>query len=160
MHARYLLAARLGALIFAMALFVAAAGCDGDDEDATTPSAAETATTEPADGTPASQDDATPASGGSTVNGVIVYVTGTGLDGQRFEAAQPINCSAYLDADTDPLTVERAQGKVCIDFTRSAFAGTEGVMEVMVVGTDDRWDLTLELQDFSWVVTGAARPGE
>jgi hypothetical protein len=160
MHARNLVAARFGLLIFVVTLLVAAGGCSDDTEDTTTPPATETATPQPADETSPSPDASPTASGGSTVNGVIVHVTGTGLDGQTYQAAQPINCVAYLNTEVAPVVVEANKGKVCIDFARSAFSGTEGVMQVLVVGTDDRWDLTLELQDLSWVVTGAGRLGE
>jgi hypothetical protein len=92
---------------------------------------------------------------------VTAYVTGTGLDGETFDVAQPINCNAFLDPEADPLSFQAAQGKVCIDFANSEFMDvTEGVMEVLVVGTEDRWRLTLEPRDLSWVVTGAEYAGE
>ncbi len=160
MYARWLVAARFGLLIFVVTLFVAAGGCNDDDEDTTTPSGTETATAEPADETSPSPDASPTASGGSTVNGVIVYVTGTGLDGQTFEVAQPINCAAYLDTEVTPVVVEANKGKVCIDFAQSEFSSTEGVMEVLVVGTDNRWRLTLERQDIAGIVTGDNRSGE
>ncbi len=160
MHARNLIAARFGLLITVVMLFIAGGGCNDDAEDPTTPPATETATSQPADDTSPSPDVSPTATGGSTVNGVIVYVTGTGLDGQTYEAAQPINCVAFLNTELAPVVVEANRGKVCIDFARSEFSGTEGVMEVLVVGTEDRWDLTLELQDLSWIVTGAKRLDE
>jgi hypothetical protein len=140
---------RLGLLALAMALTLIAAGCDGDGEDATTPPA-ETVTPA-ADGS----DETPTTSGGSALDNVTAYVTGTGLDGETFEVAQPINCNAFLDPEADPVTFQAAQGKVCIDFRRSEFSETEGVMGVLVVGTEDRWRLTLKLQNLSWVVTGA-----
>ena len=46
-------------------------------------------------------------------------------------------------------------GQICINFNNSEFSGTSGFMEVLVYGTEATWELSLELQNLSWVVTGA-----
>lgn len=51
--------------------------------------------------------------------------------------------------------MEAATGKICIHFANSAFGETSGVAEVAAYGTEATWNLTLELQDSSWVVTAA-----
>ena len=129
-------------LTLTIPLFLIAAACadngDGDSFPTGTP-------------TPDEQE-ASPTAVANTVIGAIeAYVTETGLDGEVFEVTEPINCFAFAEMAEE----EKPFGQICINFANSQFGNTSGVMEVWEYGTEATWNLTLELQNLSWVVTGA-----
>jgi hypothetical protein len=93
----------------------------------------------------------------SSVSGVVTFVAEKGLDGRRYELTDPLNCEAIVE----PAEVEDAQGKVCVSFASGQFSSDKGAIEVRVFGTEESWELTLELRpDLSWLVTGAKHTGE
>jgi hypothetical protein len=133
----------VGLLTLAIPLVLIAAACADDGEEVTTV---------PADTPIADGGEASPAATGtSAIGAVAVYVTETGLDGETFDVSETINCSAFVDVPEE----EKPQGRICINFANSEFSGTSGVMEVWVLGTETTWELSMELQNLSWVVTGA-----
>jgi hypothetical protein len=134
----------VGLLTLAIPLVLIAAACADDGDEAPT-APADTPT---ADGGEASP---TTTTGNTVIGAVIAYVTETGLDGETFEAAEPINCMAFPQVPEE----EKLIGQICINFNNSEFSDTSGVMEVWVYGTETTWGLSLELQNLSWVVTGA-----
>ena len=120
----------VGLLTLAIPLVLIAAACADDGEEATTV---------PADTPTADGGEASPAATGiSAIGAVAVYVTETGLDDETFDVSETINCSAFVDVPAE-----------------EKFSGTSGVMEVWVLGTETTWELSMELQNLSWVVTGA-----
>ena len=142
----------LPVLTLVIPLILAAAACGGDGEEAPTPDGAEASPTVPV-ATPTA-DDVQPSpttSGNSVISAVTAYVTETGLDGETFEVTNPINCNAFPDVPEEDAPV----GQICINFNNSDFGDISGVIEVWAYGTDSRWKLALELQNMSWVVTGA-----
>ncbi len=133
----------VGLLTLAVPLILIAAACADDGEEAPTV---------PADTPAADGGEAFPTvTGTSVVSAVVAYVTETGLDGETFEVTEQINCNAFVDVPEE----EKPVGQICINFNNSEFSDTSGVMEVWAYGTEATWDLTLELQNLSWVVTGA-----
>lgn len=132
-------------LTLTVLLVIMAAACTDDgDEPATVPAATPTADGEEASPT---------AAANSVIGAVAAYVTGTGLDGETFEVTDPINCLAFAELADE----EKPFGQICINFNNSQFSDTTGVVEVWAYGTEDFWDLTLELQNVSWVVTAAEK---
>jgi hypothetical protein len=123
-------------------IFVAAACTDDGDEPATVPAATPT---------PDGEEASPTAAANSVIGAVEAYVTETGLDGETFEVTDPINCLAFVELAEE----EKPFGRICINFNNSDFGDTSGVMEVWEYGTEATWDLTLELQNLSWVVTAA-----
>ncbi len=133
----------VGLLTLAIPLVLIAAACADDGDEAPTA---------PADTPTADGGEASPtATGNSTTGAVVAYVTETGLDGETFEVTEPINCKAFPQVAEE----EELIGKICIDFNNSEFSNTSGVMAVWVYGTETTWGLSMELQNLSWVVTGA-----
>ena len=89
--------------------------------------------------------------------GVVKFVTEKGLDGRAYGLSDPLNCEEIVE----PAALEGARGKVCVSFASGRFLSSNGTIEVRVVGTNQSWELTLELQpDLSWLVTGAKSSGE
>jgi len=131
---------RSGAALAALALaLLIAAACGGDGQS------------------PSASPTPRPGEKQSSVSGVVAYVTEKGLDGRRYELTDPLNCEAIVE----PGELEDAQGKVCASFSSGEFSSARGVIEVRVFGTEESWELTLELQrDLSWLVTGAKHSGE
>ena len=112
----------------------------------------EEAATVPADTPSADGAEASPTvTGNSVIGAVTAFVTETGLDGETFEVANPINCNAFVEVVEE----EGPLGQIYINFNNSEFSGTSGVVEVWAFGTEATWDLNLELQNLSWVVRGA-----
>ena len=146
-------------------ILIAAACTDDGDEAPTVPAGTPTAsagTPTPGNGdesptapagtpTPAAGEQTPIASPNPIAEIVAAYVAGTGLGGQTFELAQPVNCKAIVEE----VDKEAAAGKICIHFANSRFGETSGVAEVLVYGTEVAWELTFERQDGAWVVTGA-----
>jgi hypothetical protein len=133
----------VGLLTLAVPLILIAAACaDDGDEVPTLP--ADTPTADGADASPT-------VAGNSAIGAVEAYVIETGLDGEIFEVTDPINCLAFVEVSEE----EKPFGEICINFNNSEFTETSGVIKVWAYGTEDTWDLTLELQNLSWVVTGA-----
>ncbi len=133
----------LGLLTLAIPIILIAAACGDDGEEAPTVPVA----TPTADG-----GEPSPITTGSSVEDAITaYITETGLDGETFEITEPINCNAFQQVDEE----EQPVGQFCINFNSSDFTDTSGVIQVWAYGTEVTWDLTLELQNYSWVVTGA-----
>jgi hypothetical protein len=133
----------LGLLTLAIPLVLIAAACADDGDEAPTA---------PADTPAADGAEASPTvTGTSVIGAVVAYVTETGLDGETFEVTEQINCNAFAEVPEE----EKPVGQICINFNNSEFSDTSGVMEVWVYGTETTWGLSLELQNLSWVVTGA-----
>ena len=133
----------IGLLTLVIPFIIIAAAC-GDDGDETPTVPVDTPTADGAGAFPT-------ITGNSTIGAVEAYVIETGLGGEIFEVTNPINCLAFAEVPEE----EKPFGKICINFINSEFSQTSGVMEVWEYGTEDTWDLTLELQNLSWVVTGA-----
>jgi hypothetical protein len=133
----------VGLLTLAISLVLIAAACADDGDEASTVPAG----TPTADGVEASPT----ATGNSLIGAVVAYVTETGLDSEIFEVTEPINCNAFAEY----LEEEKPIGQVCINFNNSEFGLTSGVIEVLAYDPEATWNLTLELQNISWVVTGA-----
>jgi hypothetical protein len=143
MFSKRVRALSVGLLALAIPLVLIAAACEDGGEEATTV---------PDDTATADAGEASPtATANSAIGAVAVYVTETGLDGEIFDVTEPINCNAFVDIPEE----QQPRGKICIYFNNSEFTETSGVMEIRAYGTGATWDLTLELQDLSWVVTGA-----
>ncbi len=133
----------VGLLTLAIPLVLIAAACADDGDEAPTA---------PADTPTADGGEASPTvTGTSVIGAVVAYVTETGLDGETFEVTEPINCNAFVEVAEE----EKPVGQICINFNNSEFSGTSGVMEVWAYGTEATWELSLELQNLSWIVTGA-----
>lgn len=133
----------VGLLTLAIPSILMAAACADDGEEAPTV---------PADTpTPVGTEAFPTPLGSSAIDAVVAYVTETGLDGQTLEVTNPINCNAFANVPEE----EKPLGQICINFNNSEFSDTSGVIEVWAYGTEATWKLTLELQDFTWVVTGA-----
>ncbi len=130
-------------LTLAIPIILLAAACADDGEEGSTV-ATDTPTADNAEASP------TPL-GNSVIGAVVAYVTEAGLNGDTFEVTQPINCNAFPGVSEE----EEPVGQICINFHNSNFSDTSGVIEVWAYGTEATWDLTLELQNLSWVVTGA-----
>ena len=142
MFSEFLRRLSVGLLALAIPIILVTA-CADDGEDA--PSA-------PAGSPTADGAEASPTvTGNSVIGAVTAYVTETGLDGETFKVTNPINCNAFVEV----LEEEGPIGQICINFSNSEFSDASGVIEVREYGTEATWDLTLELQNISWVVTGA-----
>jgi hypothetical protein len=134
----------VGLLTLAIPIILMATACADDGEEGPTV-ATDTPTEDGAEASPAPL-------GNSVIGAVVAYVTQTGLDGETFEVTEPINCNAFPEASG-----EEPVGQICINFNNSNFIDTSGVIEVWAYGTEATWDLDLELQNLSWIVTGAKK---
>ena len=141
--------AALGILALAAAVLLMAAACADGGGAGSTPLA-----TSPVAG---GNETAAPTSG-SMVDVVTDYVTKTGLDGATFQTTYPINCKAFADPE-DPQR-EAAMGKICINFISARFTRTDGVIDVEKVGTEASWEISMEVGEGGWVVTGAKAKGQ
>ncbi len=132
-----------GFLTLAVPVILMTAARTGDgDEVPTVPT--DTPTPDGAEASPT-------AARNSVIGAVEAYVIETGLDSEIFEVTDPINCLAFAEAAEE----EKPFGQICINFNNSEFGDSSGVIEVWAYGTEDAWDLALEVQDLGWVVTGA-----
>lgn len=134
----------LALLILLIPLILMASACGDDGGEDTVPT--DTPTTDGEEASPT-------ALATSAIGAIEAYVTEIGLDGEIFEVTDPINCNAFVDVPEE----DKPFGKICIDFRNSDFSETSGVIEVSAYGTEDAWEVTLELQNLSWVVTGAEK---
>ncbi|MFQ5880637.1 MAG: SH3 domain-containing protein [Dehalococcoidia bacterium] len=88
----------------------------------------------------------------SPLQAVIEYVATTGFDGETFEFTDPVECRQVPEEE-----IEIHVGKFCL---LNADIGPTGA--TIVVGafqSDFIWELTLELQDNTWVVTNVEYVG-